>query len=188
MTVSQPRPRLVAVSEKTNHHVEFNWCDDLQCAEEVMDFFERNVTRDYISYGSVAPKILGCGPWSLNKAENVQALQKRIASEPSRPRINKNAHLIVVAKLDGELAGIMLVNFWADPSNPHVVLEDIVVDGNVRGLDIGRKMFEWVDTACSFLNYSWWLETSVTNVRAQKFFERLGFKARALIMERSSAF
>ncbi|MEI7720042.1 MAG: GNAT family N-acetyltransferase [bacterium] len=147
-----------------------------------MRFFVANVPEDYSTFSGKPPRILGYSSWSTRHQENIAALAERIKSLEPVP--GRNAELVVTAiRDDASLAGLMVVSF-RHGLNPHVVLEDIVVEKGHRSEGVGNALFKWVDEQARSLGLlSWYLETGNTNARAHKFFERLGFKPRAVIME-----
>ncbi len=162
------------------------WCQDAGAAARIVDFFSANISGAYSTYAELPPKIFEYDPWHPQFSINVQAIESLIRASPTHPPPNTNAKFVVISEDSlGELAGFMIVSFHRSES-PYVVLEDIVTRQSERGAGIGESMFEWCDKQAQGAGYDrWYLETSVQNTHAHRFFERLGFKPRAVIMERS---
>ena len=182
MNVTQLRPNTPTIAPQAKQAVTVDWCKNPTLAPRLMQFFVANTPADYSTFSGKPPRILGYAAWSTKHADNVSALTERTRAPEPMP--GRNAELVVTAtRPDMSLVGLMVVSF-RHGSNPHVVLEDIVVEKGRRSEGVGEAIFQWVDEQARSLGLlSWYLETGTTNSRAHKFFERLGFKPRAVIME-----
>lgn len=158
------------------------WCVDPEYAEELMRFFVAQVPGEYSAFSGRPPRILDYEPWDTSLRRNIHSLAERIRSN-TQPCADCDTNLVSVAKRGDTLLGLMIVSFRCG-ANPHVVLEDLVVASEYRGDGVAEALFSWVETEARRLGFlSWYLETGVDNLRAQRFFEKRGFKPKAVIME-----
>jgi len=86
---------------------------------------------------------------------------------------------VIVALLDGRVVGVLQLTFIPGLSQPwRAQVENVRVDGEMRSLGIGRTLMEWVverarERGCGLVQ----LTTNVARKDAQRFYQRLGFKA-----------
>jgi GNAT superfamily N-acetyltransferase len=170
--------------------VEFRirWCSDPGRAQEIADFFARNVSDDtyYISHGELQ------GPRALSSTQWRQPLSK-ILYEEVRPRLadtekegvpGQDSKPILVAETDD---GILAVSFVTFDSQfvPHAVIEDLVVDSGWRNTGIGKAVMDWIASEARARDiHRLMLESGLKNERAHEFFEREGFVTCSKVMMR----
>src|SRR5690606_9209539 len=106
------------------------------------------------------------------------ALSQDIAGRASA----RNWNGVVVARVDGRLAGMAIVLYVHDATG-YGVIEDIVVDGALRGRGVGTKLINFVlaDMQASNLSRAF-LESGVNNAKAHDLFHQIGFKDTSVIM------
>jgi N-acetylglutamate synthase-like GNAT family acetyltransferase len=120
-------------------------------------------------------------------AERIAELYKQLVSNPEvmvQPgRISAisgdpNTGLFV-CELSGEVQGTALVSLCADVmfgSQPFAVIENVVVDEDVRGQGLGEALLRHIEAFCLASNCSkMMLLSSIQREDAHRFFERAGF-------------
>ena len=129
-------------------------------------------------HASIRPDIFISGTTKYSKEE-----LRTIISDQNRP--------VYVAVTDEDhVAGYAFCQFKKQPVSENMVpftslsLDDLCVDGNIRGKHIGRQLFEHVkQEAKSHGCYEVTLNVWEGNVNAQTFYEKMGLKVQASHME-----
>jgi ribosomal protein S18 acetylase RimI-like enzyme len=145
-------------------------------AEEIAEFFLRNVDQSYISYGD----IFACGratkdlKWVPNLKQVISCEVKDIVSGNIQ-----NKEVLIAYGDENLIIGFAILAI----SESNAILEDLVVDRSVRGKGIGQKFYMEIETLLTkqgieFIS----LESSINNVKAHEFFNKQGFKNSTLIM------
>jgi GNAT superfamily N-acetyltransferase len=98
----------------------------------------------------------------------------------------------MVCEVDGRVRGTVLVCVCADAmygGQPFSVVENLVVDQECRGHEIGKALLREVERFCLSRNCSkMMLLSSASRVDAHRFFEQVGFRGdrkRAFVKYRS---
>jgi GNAT superfamily N-acetyltransferase len=167
---------------------QLSWCTDAGRAQEIAEFFARNVIGDpsYISHSELQ------GPRALSPTQWRQPLSG-ILFEEVKPRLiesanegvpGQNSKPILTADTGDGIVAVAFVTFdcqWV----PHAVIEDLVVDSSRRNSGIGKAVMDWIASEAKVRNiHRLILESGLTNERAHEFFEREGFVACSKVMMR----
>jgi len=92
---------------------------------------------------------------------------------------NHPSRLVLLAQYSGEYVGLCncFINFATFSAKPFINIHDIVVLDKYRGLKIGRKLMEAIDTKARELGCGKiTLEVRDDNKRAQKLYKNMGFE------------
>lgn len=126
---------------------------------------------------------------SVNDATALTALLQQLA--PDEPRADAklmalrlaelpSSRVVLVAERDGKLLGtctLNLIEHLAHNFAHSAILEDVVVDGDVRGLGIGQALVgKAVERARAWGCYKVALSSSQSREAAHRFYARLGFE------------
>jgi GNAT superfamily N-acetyltransferase len=155
------------------------WCLDDRMADRIAAFFETNITSSYISHSELqGGRALAPDRWNPDlRATFRQELLVRL-------KLPHGAAIRVATAFAGnDLMCIAYVTFNKEVSIPHVIVEDIVVDGALRGQGIGQHMLDWIFARAKEEGITRaFLESGNTNHSAHKFFERNGFRQVSIVM------
>jgi ribosomal protein S18 acetylase RimI-like enzyme len=164
--------------------VEISICDGTADAGELADFFCANLTPEYISHSELqSNRTTPAGDWvpeivSVIGEELEEALSQDIGARASAPTWNG----VVVARVDGRLAGIAIVLYVHDAGS-YGVIEDILVDSALRGRGVGTQLINFIlaDMRASNLSRAF-LESGINNDKAHDLFHQIGFENTSVIM------
>lgn len=124
---------------------------------------------------------------SAHDAAAISGLYKQLVSNPAvaispehlATLSESEHHFVLVAEQGGLVSGTALLSLCEDVmfgTQPFAVVENVVVDQNVRSQGIGAALFREVEALCKRANCSKiMLLSSSQRTEAHKFFERLGF-------------
>lgn len=164
--------------------LDFNYCRDAAEAVAVARFFCANLTRDYISHAELmGPRAIDPQTWSPDigaviEAEFAARLKAPLDATPGEQTL-LGARLLI----DGVLAGAFMITFSRISPVAHCVLEDIVIDANLRGEGLGSHYMAWVEGECRKRSIGrLFLESGLHNDQAHHFFERQGFATTSVVM------
>ncbi len=157
-----------------NDRLTLAWHQDIQAVGDLVAFFVRNVTSTYISCGEIqCGRAIDTNTWSLS-------LRAVLLDEFTKASRNEGmaweGRRILTGVLVGRLVGLAVLDFHLSALNPYVVLEDMVVEEDLRGLGLGRQMLDWIERHVVALGAGdLFLESGIANLRAHTFFESNGF-------------
>jgi N-acetylglutamate synthase-like GNAT family acetyltransferase len=90
---------------------------------------------------------------------------------------------VAVARHEGLILGIVVIGIHLKANNPHVVIEDLVVDQEKRGNGYGKEILNWVELqAAKMKAVDLFLESGIANEDAHDFFEKNGFEVVSKVM------
>ncbi|MDP4143832.1 MAG: GNAT family N-acetyltransferase [Bacillota bacterium] len=93
--------------------------------------------------------------------------------------LNNDKYILLAAKNENELIGSALgicCKSLATSGKPFLVIEDVIVKGGLRGMGIGKKLFEALDEFAKENNCAYSiLVSSDFRKEAHAFYENLGF-------------
>ena len=93
--------------------------------------------------------------------------------------INSKDTYIFVAEEDGEIIGILTLITYLIPSGRKSWIEDVVVNNNIRGKGIGRKLVQHaIDHASAMGITKIDLTSSFERVATNELYQKMGFKKR----------
>lgn len=140
----------------------------------VVEFFLANCPLNYISHGDVqSGRASSFYSWSVNLAD---VLTKEFSSS-----IGIRGAGLALLELEGTLAGIAFVTAKQDFS----VLEDFIIKVDSRSKHLGQDLYLWIEKELKADGVSdIFLESRFDNVHAHRFFKRLGFLERSVVMSR----
>jgi ribosomal protein S18 acetylase RimI-like enzyme len=155
--------------------------------EALTAVFSDNLTTSYISHSELqGRRAIRPGEWT----GDIQAVLRREIAERLRDPMEAfpSAEFwqgVVEAQEDGAIVGIAFVTLSRKANVPFGVVEDIVVNANLRGHGRGEAMMEWMIDAFRRAGVDRvFLESGITNEAAHHLFERLGFKTVSIVMMR----
>jgi GNAT superfamily N-acetyltransferase len=167
-------------------HLEISWCNDVDCAQELADFFSKNVGPEYISHSELqGQRAISPNQWRENISEILrEEIEVRLSKSLVRvPGLDNQP--ILVAQLDGALVGLSFVTFAGSAAVPFGIIEDLIVSSAKRGRGVGKVMLDWiVAEARSRKIKRLFLESKADNWKTHRFFEREGFQACSIVMLR----
>ncbi|WP_246865770.1 GNAT family N-acetyltransferase [Croceivirga thetidis] len=108
-----------------------------------------------------------------NQNSDLEAAEKFLSS-----RLNKNESIIFMAKVGAKAMGFtqLYFTFSSVSMEPFLILNDLYVTPDFRGLGVGEKLLTIAKSFCSNNGYKGLaLETAVDNP-AQYLYEKLGWK------------
>jgi ribosomal protein S18 acetylase RimI-like enzyme len=165
------------------------WCGNPLRARELADFFAANVgsAPEYISHSELQGwRALSPEAWRPGLPEILlhEIEPRLLATEQGRP--GDISQPIAVAEAGGQLVAVSLVTFAGSaPVVPFAIVEDLVVDRSRRSRGIGKAVVDWVAVEARARNiHRIFLESSHSNERAHRFFEREGFRTCSIVMMR----
>lgn len=165
--------------------IRFSIADTTSDAAELARFFQSNLSDEYIShselqgYRAIAPH-----KWSTNI---VAVLETEIAARLGPPRDIFPPDLIwqgvILGRYGNDLAALALVTLSRRAVVPFGIIEDIVVDANLRGHGLGATTMNWIMDGFREVGLGRvFLESGLNNQSAHHLFERLGFKTVSIVM------
>lgn len=163
--------------------LKIEWCEDNKFIEPAADFFMRHVDSAYIGQSDIMyGRAVSPSEWSID----LRGHMIRHITECVMPNgDDRDTDYLAVAQLDGRIVGIALFGVTRSENASFAILHDIVVDTELRGLTIGRRMIEWLaDEARSQGVSELFLESASGNQRAHRLFYNLGFKPLSINMMR----
>jgi len=144
------------------------------------ELFAGNVGTQYISHGEVIDgRANNMNEW---KAEIKAIMREELAEAMhSAPDSLKIFSRLAVAQQEGRTVALALVEFH--PETKVVILNDIVVDAQLRGQKIGEAMLGWIEAEAKLWGAKFiFLESGKANQSAHHFFERMGFHTTSVVM------
>ncbi|MCF1743616.1 GNAT family N-acetyltransferase [Paradevosia shaoguanensis] len=156
--------------------IEIAWCRDPGMADAIALFFVENADPTYISHGEIMfGRAVALGQWADDLFEQV--------AREAREAIDDPAEAFAVARLDGELVGLVEIHF--DDRYHFAVINDLMISRTARGAGLGKRFIDWVEEQCRERGIRrLFLESGIGNARAHEFFEREGFVKTAVTMMR----
>lgn len=136
-----------------------------------MELNFRKVTTDDIDQFNMLMDDLSC------RAKDQNKLREKIEATKS----NNDLYLLVAEEIDtGKLVGSLLAvifDDYCDDCRPLMVIENVVTSKSCRGMGIGRKMFEAIESwgRSRDVNYAI-LCSAMHRLEAHKFYDALGYK------------
>ena len=164
-----------------------SWCGDRGRANELANFFARNVDPEYISHSELQGRRAPWpGEWHPNLVQVVQdEIEPRLAAtRDGAPEVTSRP--ILVAEENGTVVALAFVTFAGTATVPFANIEDLIVAPARRGRGIGKVLMNWIATEALARNICrLFLESGINNERAHHFFEREGFHITSVVMMRS---
>jgi ribosomal protein S18 acetylase RimI-like enzyme len=152
------------------------------------EFFCANLSREYISHSELQSNRTGPdGNWSPALEQVVtRELAGAIAQDATRRRTASTWNGVLAVREAGRLCGLAILLYSRDGPHAYGVIEDVVVDGRMRGAGLGTQLIEWAlaDMRASGLTRAY-LESGANNTRAHALFEKLGFETTSIVMMRA---
>ena len=163
-------------------NIMISWTFDLARTIEIVDFFIKNTSKEYISHGEIqCGRAIDSENWSPNLKE---VLTSEFNYCIGRSQVLEKEN-VAIAEIDNELVGVMLVEHFSEGGSPYVVLHDIVVSSAHRGNGIGRIMLHWLEEEMKKKNIRQiFAESGLHNERAHNFFERHGFHTTSIVIQK----
>lgn len=153
--------------------------------DALVDLFSKNLTDDYISHQELmSHRALGPGKWAPDIADQFHAeIGARLLDPREHFPAQGNWVGVVEAHEGDRLVALALVTVSRDAAVPFGVIEDIVVDGTLRGGGHGTKIMNWIadEFRAAGLKRAF-LESGLGNEHAHHLFEKLGFKQVSIVM------
>jgi GNAT superfamily N-acetyltransferase len=147
---------------------DYRWAEKAELPA-VAQFLARTIGRDprYISHGEIQT---GLSPDGVSWAANLDRL---IAEDLENPGEDRS---IVVAQNGSRLVGAAIILWVATERVPYLVLEDLVVDPDLRLAGVGAGLVAFIEEAGRARGMAWaFLESGMGNEGAHRFFERLSY-------------
>ena len=123
--------------------IAISWVFDKTRINDIVDFFIRHTSPEYISHGEIQ-----CGRAVDSKTWSPKL--KKVLTEEFEYSISQESILekenVIIAELDNELVGVMLIERFSEGGAPYLILHDIVVSSAHRGQGIGETMLQWLET------------------------------------------
>ncbi len=159
-----------------------DWCRDSARAAEAACFFIANIDPSYISHGEIqGGRAVSATHWSPLLADRIHnEVAVMIAGGPdcSEP----HCRALALCEHDGTIAGLAMVSFVRSDV-PHAVLDDLVVDREMRGRGIGPQLLHWIEEQCVARGMKrLFLESGACNTQAHRFLGREGFALTSHVM------
>lgn len=111
----------------------------------------------------------------LTPFENSIEKSKKLYEE----MIEDENYLLLVAKEENKVIGSVLIiccKALACGGNPFLVIEDVIVDENIRGKGVGKRLFEKIEEYAEMKKCAYSiLVSSHFRENAHKFYEKIGF-------------
>lgn len=165
--------------------VEIAICDATADPDELAQFFCANLTPEYISHSELqSNRTTPAGDWVPDiEAVIGNELQDALAQDATLRLSAPEWNGVIVARVDGRLAGIAIV-LYVHADGSYGVIEDILVDGALRGRGVGTKLIDFIlaDMRASNLSRAF-LESGVNNGKAHDLFHHIGFANTSVIMD-----
>jgi ribosomal protein S18 acetylase RimI-like enzyme len=93
--------------------------------------------------------------------------------------IESDSTYLFVAEIDGEIVGTLTLVTYSIPTGRKASIEDVVVDYQIRGKGIGRKLTEYaIEFAISIEVNTIELTSSPLREKANKLYKKIGFRNR----------
>ncbi len=103
----------------------------------------------------------------------------KLTQEDLSEVINSKDTYMFVAEEDGTIIGTLTLVTYLIPSGRKAWIEDVVVNNNIRGKGIGRKLVQYaIDHASSMGITKIDLTSSFERVAANELYKKMGFKRR----------
>jgi ribosomal protein S18 acetylase RimI-like enzyme len=134
---------------------------------DFLDPFQRKAVIDLMNHYMASDMGGKLPPYS---EETAQLVVEGLEHHPSR--------LVLLAEFKGEYVGLSnsFINFGTFAGKPFINIHDIVIHERHRGLGIGRKMMEAIDSKAKELGCGKiTLEVRNDNTRAQQLYKSMGF-------------
>jgi ribosomal protein S18 acetylase RimI-like enzyme len=167
--------------------LQISWVFDKGKVDQFATFFSRNITVEYISHSELqGPRTTSTGEWTSNLAEVFQAeILDATTSDALSKKENKFTRNVCAAFKGNVLLGLGYVSVSRGRLKSYATIEDIVVDKNSRGEDIGGQLVSWIIQELENMGvHKIFLESGIHNDKAHHFFERFGFHKCSLVMTR----
>jgi ribosomal protein S18 acetylase RimI-like enzyme len=166
------------------HSVEISICDATADPDELAGFFCANLTPEYISHSELqSNRTTPAGGWVPDiEAVIRDELQGALSQDIAARSLAQEWNGVIVARIDGRLAGIAIV-LYVHGDSSYGVVEDILVDGALRGQGVGTKLINYIlsDMRASNLARAF-LESGIHNDKAHGLFHHIGFENTSVIM------
>ena len=161
------------------------WCSDVARSDELARFFAAHVAPEYLSHSELqGPRAIDVGRWRPG-IEGIfhEEIAKRVAEGQGRVDAVVSSFPILEARRDGRLAGMAFVSIVLDAPVPYAILEDVVVDPQLRGGGVGSAIIDWVSERAKAAGCKRvFLESGLGNHRAHHLFEHKGFETCSIVM------
>lgn len=155
------------------------WCREPDLLDQLAGFFAQNVSLSYISHSELQTgRALTPEQWNpdirmIFREEMALRLDQPVGA----------ALRVVTAYRDGMLVGLAYVTFMKAVPRPFIILEDVVVDGAIRGEGIGQNLMDWIFAQARQEGITRaFLESGQKNHAAHHFFEKNGFHQTSIVM------
>lgn len=148
-------------------------------------FFCANLSREYLSHSELQGNRTGPdGNWSPGLEQVLTSeLAAAIAQDAAHRQTAGTWNGVVTVREAGQLCGLAILLYRRDGPHAYGVIEDVVIDGRMRGAGLGTQLIEWAlgDMRAAGLKRVY-LESGAHNIRAHSLFEKLGFETTSIVM------
>jgi ribosomal protein S18 acetylase RimI-like enzyme len=152
---------------------------------ELAEFFCDNLTDSYISHSELqSERTTPDGQWAPDIRSIITQEFRDALAQPESARLSAPSwNGIFVARLGRSIAGLAVVLYVRDKPANYGVVEDVVVDGTLRGRGIGTKLINFIleDMRSSGLDRAF-LESGKANEAAHELFHKVGFETASVVM------
>lgn len=154
--------------------------------DELAAFFCSNLTDSYISHSELQSlRTTAAGTWAPNLRAVIAAEMREILGQDAGARASAPSwNGAFLARIDGRIVGLAIVLYVHEEPAGYGVIEDIVVDGTLRGHGIGTQLIDYLlaDMRTSNLARAF-LESGIGNEGAHDLFHRIGFANASVVMK-----
>ncbi|KMQ65063.1 hypothetical protein ACM46_12780 [Chryseobacterium angstadtii] len=149
------------------------WLDNAIRTEELVDFFITHKTDSYISHSEIIyGRALDANHWSPDLKT---ILTKQFESGFDEDQ-NSKLKILIAENGDRKIVGMLIFNIVNGFKN-YAILEDMLLDGSLRGQSLGSTLLEKALEESKSWNISFMmLESGTDNAGAHHFFNKYGFK------------
>jgi GNAT superfamily N-acetyltransferase len=168
-------------------YFDISWCNDPRRAQELAEFFSRNVGPEYISHGELqGRRAISPNQWREDIAEILKAEIELRLSRAADSTSRLDGQSILVAQLNQALVALSFVDFVGTAAVPFGIIQDLVVLSSMRSRGVGKAILDWIVAESRLRKIKrLFLESNANNQRTHLFFEREGFQVCSVVMLRS---
>jgi ribosomal protein S18 acetylase RimI-like enzyme len=150
------------------------WLTDKTRIHELVDFFITHKTDSYISHSEIMyGRALDSHHWNPDLRT---VFTEQLMNDYDYDGTSK-LNILIVENDNEEIVGMLVFNVINSPFKKYAILEDMLLDSNVRGQSLGSKLLENVIQKSKDWNVSFiMLESGVNNHGAHHFFGKYGFQ------------
>lgn len=152
--------------------INFRWLNDPVYANEIAQLLINNLEADYISHSEILiGRSVDEDQWADELPEIIQQEIKAIF-EKTDPDLT-----LAVVNVEEKIKGVCIIRLVETKKNKIWIIEDIIVDKNIRSMGIGTTFLKWVETEAKIQGVNMLLcESGNHNYGAHDFFTGNGYK------------